>query len=106
MALYGIYGKHAPEVCPIYVRDNARVFMAIAELEAGELAERWGIRKFLGRYHSALEHTFLWIVDADEPHLIEKFGVDTELARFNELTIVPMHTFAATAKRLRETHGS
>ncbi len=31
MALHGIYGSHTPEVCPIYVPDNARVFVSNAE---------------------------------------------------------------------------
>ena len=39
MALYGIYGSHTPEVCPIYVPDNARVFVSIAEASPAQLAE-------------------------------------------------------------------
>jgi hypothetical protein len=30
--------------------------------------ERYKIHKVLGQCHSALEHTFLWIVYSDEPH--------------------------------------
>ncbi len=105
MALYGIHGRHTPDVCPIYVPRNARVFTAIAELDPGHLAREYGIHTFVARYHSALEHTFLWVVDADSPHLIEHFSVDTDLARFNDLKIVPLHRFADTVQRLRESHG-
>ena len=104
MALYGIYGSHTPEVCPIYNPDNARVFMSIAEVDPAVLAERYHIREILGQYHSALEHTFLWIVEADTPHLVELFSVDTKLASFNELKIVPLHTFTETVQRLVDTH--
>ena len=77
--LYGIYGSHTPETCPIYVAKYARVFVEIAGLDPEELAETYGIRRIEARYHSALEHTFLWIVEADRPHDIERFAVDTGL---------------------------
>lgn len=103
--LYGIYGSHTPETCPIYVAKYARVFVDIAALDPGELAENYGIRRIGAQYHSALEHTFLWIVDADRPHDIERFAIDTGLASFNMLEIVPVHTFAETVARLKDAHG-
>ena len=51
------------------------------------------ISKVVGQYHTALEHTFLWIVDAEEAHLITDFCVEVKVAKFNELKIVPMITF-------------
>ncbi len=102
--LYGIYGSHTPETCPIYVAKNALVFVDIAELSQEQLAETYGIRRIEAQYHSALEHTFLWIVEADDPHKIESFAVDTGLASFNKLEIVPVHTFAQTVERLKQTH--
>ena len=105
MALYGIYGSHTPEVCPIYVPDNARVFVSIAETRPAQLAEVYGIRRIEARYHSALEHTFLWIVEAEDPYRIEAFSIDTGLASFNTVKIVPLHSFEETVQRLREAHG-
>jgi len=49
--------------------------------------------KIIGRYHSGLKHTFLWIVDVEDPHLIEQFAVDSKTASFNEIKIVPLKTF-------------
>ncbi len=105
MALYGIYGSHTPEVCPIYVPDNARVFVSIAETRPAQLAEQYGIQRIEARYHSALEHTFLWIVEAQDPYRIEAFSIDTGLASFNTVKIVPLHSFEETVQRLREAHG-
>lgn len=102
--LYGIYGSHTPETCPIYVAKYASVFVDIAEYDPEQMAEAYGIRRIEARYHSALEHTFLWILDADDPRLIEKFAVDTGLASFNTLRIVPVHTFGETVERLKQTH--
>ncbi len=103
--LYGIYGSHTPETCPIQVPQYARVFVEISEIDPERLARTYGIRRIEAQYHSALEHTFLWIVEADRPHDIERFAIDTGLASFNTLEIVPVHTFAETVERLREAHG-
>lgn len=105
MPRYGIYGRHTPDTCPIYHEKFAKVFVEIAELDPEELAEAYGIHQIEARYHSALEHTFLWIVEAEDPHLIEEFGVNTGLASFNTLEIVPVHTFGETVDRLRVMHN-
>jgi hypothetical protein len=42
--------------------------------------------------HSALEHTFLWVVEADNPHLIQEFMARTA-GRMNTLKIVPLIIF-------------
>lgn len=102
--LLGIYGSHTPETCPIYVEKYARVFVEIAALDPEEVAETYGIRRIEAQYHSALEHTFLWIVEADDPNAIERFAIDTGLASFNMLEIVPVHTFAETVERLKDRH--
>ena len=54
---------------------------------------RYKINKIVAQYHSALEHTFLWVVEAEDPHLIQEFCVATEVATINELKIVPLITF-------------
>lgn len=102
--LLGIYGSHTPATCPIYVRKYARVFVDIAQLDPAHIAEAYGIRRIEAQYHSALEHTFLWIVEADDPTAIERFAIDTGLASFNVLEIVPVHTFAETVERLKNAH--
>ena len=103
--LYGIYGSHTPETCPISVPKYAQVFVDILEHDPEQLADAYGIHRIEAQYHSALEHTFLWVVDAEDPAQIERFAVDTGLASFNTIRIVPMHTFAETVERLKEMHG-
>ena len=63
------------------------------------------INKIVGQYHSGLEHTFLWIVDAEDPHLIQKFAVDSGTASFNEVKIVPLETFQGVAEGAKKIHG-
>jgi hypothetical protein len=45
------------------------------------------------QYHSALEHTFLCVVEAEDPHVIQAFCVATGLAAIKALRIVPLITF-------------
>lgn len=93
MALYGIYGKHTTEACPWNNIETARKLKDMAKSDLASRAGEYKISKIWGQYHSALEHTFLWIVEGEDPHLIQQFSVDTGLASINELKIVPLITF-------------
>ncbi len=93
MPLYGVYGRHTPEACPLNNIETAKHLHALAQGELKATAERYRIDAIVGQYHSALEHTFLWVVEADNPHDIQAFCVVTGLASINELKIVPLITF-------------
>jgi len=54
-------------------------------------AEKIGV-KILHQFHSGLEHTFLWVVDADNGHLIQELMARTA-GTFNTVKIVPLITF-------------
>jgi hypothetical protein len=43
-------------------------------------------------YHSGLEHTFEWIVEAPGAHAIQDLMVETKVAKFNSTKIVPLRT--------------
>ncbi|MFQ5920894.1 MAG: hypothetical protein ACE5JV_02635 [Nitrososphaerales archaeon] len=92
MALYGIYGSHTVESCPLNNAGSRKVVLsAPPDLEA--VAKKYKINKIAGQYHSALEHTFLWVVDAEDPHLVEQFCIDSGISTFNAVKIVPLITF-------------
>lgn len=106
MALYGIYGSHTTESCPLNNGEVAKRVVAVAESDVQITANEYKISEILGQYHSALEHTFLWIVDAEDPHLIEKFCVETGVASFNRLKIVPLITFSeGVIPLVKKVHG-
>jgi len=94
MALYGIYGSHTTESCPLNNREVAERVVAVAESDVQSTASKYKISEIVGQYHSALEHTFLWIVEAEDTHLIEQFCVETGIASFNRIKIVPLITFS------------
>ncbi len=48
----------------------------------------------------------MWILDAEDPHLVEEFALETGLASFNELRIVPLKTLAeGVIPRVKRVHG-
>ena len=106
MALFGIYGKHTTEACPWNNIETAKKLKDLAESDMVSVAREHKISDVIGQYHSALEHTFLWLVEAEDPHLIQKFCVTTGLASINEIKIVPMITFeAGVVPGLKEIHS-
>ena len=106
MALYGVYGSHLVEACPVNNIENARKLVTFAESDLTPLLSKYQIHDVLGQYHSAFEHTFVWIMDADDPHLIEGFALDAGLASFNKLKIVPLRTFSdGVIPLIKQVHG-
>lgn len=106
MELYGIYGSHTPETCPVNNRKVAEAVLQFAKTDIASVAGRYKIKKLVGQYHSALEHTFLWVLDAEDPHLIEKFCIETGIASFNYVKIVPLITFnEGVIPTVKEIHG-
>ena len=92
MALYGIYGRHEIKDCPLNSAESRQVVLGM-EKEDTNVCTNYKINKVIGRYHSGLEHTFLWIVDAEDPHLLQQRAIDSGAASFNEVKIVPLMTF-------------
>ena len=104
MALYGISGSHTTDACPLNNNDNAKRVLDSERLDMGRLAQKYRINKILGQYHSALEHTFLWVVDAEDPHLIQQFCIEGGIASFNAVKIIPMITFQQVIETLKKVN--
>ena len=102
MALFGIYGRHEIKDCPLNSAESRKIVLEAAKADMGAIAQKYKINKFVGRYHSGLEHTFLWVLDAEDPHLIQQLAIDTKIASFNELKIVPLMTFEDVVKETRK----
>ena len=76
MSLYGVYGSHTVEACPVNNLENGKKLVSFAESDPAPFLSTYRINNVLGQYHSAFEHTFLWVVDAEDPHLIEEFALE------------------------------
>jgi hypothetical protein len=90
MELYGIYGSHTTEACPLFNEDNRKLLLQIAE-GFEKTANEYGV-KVIAAYHSGLEHTFLWIVESENAHTIQDLMVESKVAKFNSTKIVPLRT--------------
>ncbi len=86
MALYGIYGSHTTESCPLNNIQSRKIVLNMVE-DFDNIANKNRI-KVLEQYHSALEHTFLWIVDTENAHFVEYPVIKSEWAAFNAAKIV------------------
>jgi hypothetical protein len=102
MGLYGIYGEHTQEACPLYNEENRKYLLRTAPTMAKD-AEKFNVN-ILNQFHSGLEHTFLWAVEADNPHIIEELMGRTA-GRFNTLRIVPLITFQTLIERLKKVEA-
>ncbi len=90
MGTYGIYGTHTTEACPLFNKENRDLLLEIASTFEKD-ANAKGI-KVVSMYHSGLEHTFEWIVEAEGAHVIQDLMVETKVAKFNSTKIVPLRT--------------
>src|SRR5215831_20797832 len=99
MGLYGIYGEHTQEACPLY-NEKSRKYLLRTVLNFEKEAQKSGV-KMLNQYHSALEHTFLWVAEADNPHIIEELMI-RGAGRFNAVKIVPLATFQTIVERCKQ----
>jgi hypothetical protein len=104
--LWGIYGEHSMHDCPVNNRDTAIEVIAASEMDLTPLMEKYGVTAVLDRYHSGLEHTFLWAVETTEPHKLEEFAIELGIARWNVLKFVPLRTFdEGVISDVRALHG-
>ena len=96
MALFGMYGIHTVESCPLFnSKSRGAVLDGRAILDdADALKSKYKINRIIGQYHSALEHTFLWVVDADDPHLLQQAAIESHLASYNAVRIVPLSNYS------------
>ncbi len=88
MGLYGIFGGHSPENCPLNNSENRKLVIKL-DAQLASIVEKTNV-KIYQQYHSGLEHTFLWIVNAVDAHTVQNFAVESGWAKFNSLKIVPL----------------
>jgi len=89
MGLYGIYGSHSPESCPLNNVEIRRLVIIKAE-QLDKVLTKNNVN-MLQQYHSGLEHTFVWIVDAQDAHSVQNLMmIESGWIKFNALKIVPL----------------
>ncbi len=105
MALYGIYGRHEIAACPINNLETAKDVIQLVNTDLSQMLPKYKINEIVGMYHSGLEHTSLWIFDAEDAHLVDEFLLDLGATKYNEFRIVPLKTLQGVAERAKKVHG-
>jgi uncharacterized protein DUF3303 len=100
MALYGVFGTHTPEACPLNNPVNRKDVIEMSE-KLSEVAQEHHV-ELKHQFHSALEHNFVWIVDAENGHIVQKFLIELEWSKFNTMKIFPVGTFKTLVEELRK----
>ncbi len=103
--LWGIYGEHDKHDCPVNNRETAMEVIALSLADLQPLMEKYGVTAIVAQYHSGLEHTFLWVVETKNPHMLEEFCIELGVARWNNLKFVPERTFGDVITDVRAIHG-
>jgi Domain of unknown function (DUF3303) len=104
MALYGIFGIHSVESCPLNNAENRNLVIKMAK-ELDKVANKNNTH-ILHRYHSGLEHTFVWIVDAQSAHSIQSFMTESAWAKFNAIKIVPLTAYETVIEECKRLETS
>jgi uncharacterized protein with GYD domain len=100
MALFGIFATHSPESCPLNNKQNRETLIQIDD-KIKTITEKYHVRKIQGFYLSVLEHEWVIIVEADNPHEIETMCIEVGISAFNTVKIVPLSNFDAVMKKIK-----
>jgi hypothetical protein len=99
MVLYGVFGSHTTQECPLNNSVTRKLVIEISE-KLPELARKNYV-DLKEQFHSALEHNFLWILEAENGHVIQRFMIESGWAKFNKMKIFPIGTFKNVVEELK-----
>jgi len=68
------FGSHTKEACPLNNPVNRKLVIEISE-KLPQLAQENHV-ELKEQFHSALEHNFVWIIDAENSHAVQKFLIE------------------------------
>ena len=64
--------------------------------------KKYKIKKIIGFYMSALEHHWVAVFEADNAHDIENLCLETGIAYFNTVKIVPLNSLDGVMRKLKK----
>jgi len=70
--LYGIFGRHEISGCPLNNLEFGKRVVETASRDMSSILPKYKINNIVAQYHSGLEHTFLMVLNAEDPRLIEQ----------------------------------
>ena len=99
--MFGAFITHSPESCPLNNKTNKKIFMQI-ENKMKTNMKKYKIKKIVGFYMSALEHLWVVVFEAQSAHDIENLCLETGIACFNTVKIVPLNSLDGVMRKLKQ----
>jgi hypothetical protein len=96
-----ILGTHSAEVCPT---SNAKTRALLLEVgpEIANLAEKHGVNIVAGPFASR-EHMVVTIVETDSPEGLDHFLVESRLAHWNQVRVIPSVPMQTAMQEVQES---
>jgi uncharacterized protein with GYD domain len=97
---YVVLGTHTAEVCPT---SNAKTKALLLEVgpQIPDLAAKHGVNILAGPFANR-EHTVVTIVEADRAEALDTFVVESRLAQWNTVRIMPSVPMQQAMQELQE----
>jgi hypothetical protein len=92
VGLFGAFAIHNPESCPMNNMESKKIFLEIKDkLEKNK--SKYRVKNIEAFYMSVLEHEWMIILEAENPHDIESLCIDAGIAMFNTVKIVGLKRY-------------
>lgn len=95
-----VLGNHSPEVCPTSNAKTKALLLEVAP-QIPDLAEKNGVNIVAGPFANR-EHTVVTIVETDRPEALDSFIVESRLAQWNQVHILPSVPMQESMAELQE----
>jgi hypothetical protein len=98
---YVVLASHSPDICPT---SNARTKALLLELapQIPGIAQKHGVNIVAGPFFNR-EHLAVVIVETDRVDSLDDFLVDSRLAQWNQVRILPSRSMEEGLTELQET---
>lgn len=90
MILYGIFASRTKERSLLNNYTNRILVIEVSKRLSEVAKNNVEVRE---QFHSALDHNFLWIIDAENAHEVQRFMRESGITKFNAMRIFPVGTF-------------
>ena len=84
---YVIIGEHSAEVCPTSNATTKALLLEMAP-QIPKIAEKTGVKIVSGPFVNR-EHTTVTIVESDQAEKVDSFLVESRLAQWNRVRVIP-----------------
>lgn len=83
------------------INKSSKSIVAEMDKKIEESMPKNGVQKIHGFYFSVLEHEWTIIVEAEDAHSVEKFCIESGIATFSTVKVVPLTDWKTALQRIK-----